>query len=302
MDPKLVFAVSGNASIDEYYLVDSIPRADEAQEAKDYFQRVGGAASNVAVAMAKLGVKVFFIGAVGGDKQGDFILDNFSREGVDTKWIVRSSKPTGRVIILLDSNGDRAMVALRGANTDLTPGFLNLEEALRGVEHVHLSSTKPEYTSWVFEIAKSKGVTTSYDPGMTIASKGFSYVRETLRKVDILFVNKREYETLGPEYLDSQFNGLLVLKEGSLGSRLPKLGIGVPAFKVHAVDTTGAGDAFNAAFLVAWKLGFSLEQCLLVANAAGALKATRVGAHSSPTLSELNEFLVKNGYEPLTLV
>lgn len=301
MSRKPVFVVSGNASIDEYYIVDNIPRADEAQEAKDFFQRVGGAATNVAVALARLGSEVYFVGVVGQDKQGDFILDSLGREGVCTRWVLRSSKPTGRVLILLDSQGSRAMIALRGANLELAPGLLQLDTVLNGASHVHLSSTRPEYTGWFFKAAKAKGLTTSYDPGMTIASKGFSYIEGVLELTDILFVNKREYQALGVETLQARYRGLLVVKEGEKGSSIPRLWLSVQAFKVQAVDTTGSGDAFNAAFLLCWKLGLPLEQCLLIANAAGALKATRIGAHSSPTLEEINTFLSNNGYEPLIL-
>ncbi|MEZ0346030.1 MAG: carbohydrate kinase family protein [Infirmifilum sp.] len=301
MRQSIVFAVSGNASIDEYYLVDQIPKADEAQEAKDFFQRVGGAATNVAVAMARLGVSVCFIGVVGRDQQGEFIINSLEREGASTKWVLRSDKPTGRVLVLLDSQGNRAMVAVRGANLDLAPGIVQLETVLAEVSHLHLSSTKPEYSAWAFRHAKTRGLTTSYDPGMAIAAKGINYIKEVLEVTDVLLVNQREYQALGGETLQNYYHGLLVVKEGEKGSRIPPLGLAVPAFHVNVSDTTGAGDAFNAAFLVCWKLGQPLEKCLLAANAAGAIKSTRVGAHASPTLKELNDFLISQGHEPLNL-
>ncbi len=295
----LSFIVSGNASIDEYYLVDSIPGADEAQEARDFFKRLGGAATNVAVALARLGARVVFAGVVGNDEQGDLIVEYLRKEGVATHGIVRSQKPTGRVVILLDSRGNRAMVAVRGANLDLKPGVFDPDTLLREVGHVHLSSTKPEYTLWMLAEAKKRGLTTSYDPGMAIASRGLEYLTPVFETTDVLFVNIREYHALGGKRLEDAYRGILVVKEGERGSRIPRFNIEVPAFRVDAIDTTGAGDAFNAAFLIAWKLGLPYERCLLLANAAGALKSTRVGAHSSPTLEELNDFLLSRGLEPL---
>lgn len=229
-------------------------------------------------------------------------MDSLAGEGIETKWILKSRKPTGRVLVLLDPSGNRAMVAVRGANLELKPGFVELDPVFEGAGHVHLSSTKPEYSEWVFSTAKKKGLTTSYDPGAAVASKGLPYIRALLPLVDVLLVNSREYSLLGGEELARVFDGILVVKEGAKGSSIPKLGVSVPAFEVKAVDTTGAGDAFNAAFLLCWKLGLDYEACLTAANAAGALKAERMGAQSSPTLDELNRFLSSRGKEPLRMV
>jgi len=293
------FLVSGNASVDEYYLVDRIPASDEAQEAKDFFAKLGGAATNVAVALSRLKARVTFAGVVGSDEYGDLIVRYLSEEGVATHCVVRSSKPTGKVVVILDNAGRRAMVAVRGANADLKPGFIDVDALFKGVSHAHLSSTKPDYTRWVLAEAKKIGLSTSYDPGMAIASRGLEYIRDVLGLVDVLFVNAREYDALGGEALEKEYRGLLVVKEGEHGSRIPRLGLQVPAFRVNTVDTTGAGDSFNAAFLIAWKLGLPYEKCLAIANAAGAIKSTKLGAQSSPTLSELNSFLESRGHEPL---
>lgn len=284
------FAVSGNANLDVYLVVERIPGPDEAVEAVETRSYVGGAATNVAVALARLGVYARFLGFVGGDDEGARVLKELGGNGVDTSYVQMSSLPTGRVIVLLDRQGRRAMVALRGANTELKPGCFNAESVLGGVDHLHLSSTHPGYTAWLLQEAKRLGLSTSWDPGMAVVSRSPQEVLKAARSADVLFLNEREYEALRGG-LAELGETLVVVKRGEEGSEAPRLGVKVKAFRVSPVDTTGAGDTFDASFLVAWKLGLSVEDCLLLGNAAGALKVTRMGAHSSPTLRELYDFL-----------
>jgi ribokinase len=291
---RLAFAVAGNLNLDQYLLVERIPGPDEAVEVLEAFSQPGGAATNVAVALARLGARVRLLGFIGSDEAGSFLLQRLSALPLDLRYVRRVEKPTGRVYVVLDRSGRRAMLALRGANAELKPGFIG-PEALAGVEHLHLSSTKPALTEWLLAEAKKAGLTTSYDPGSAVASEGFERLRAALSHVDVLLVNEREACMLGLENLRQGFKGLLVVKRGPLGSEAPFEGVSAPAFEVNAVDTTGAGDAFNAAFLVCWKLGMELSECLLLANAAGALKASRYGAQSSPTLDELLSFLSARG-------
>uniref|UniRef100_A0A7J3X8Z8 Carbohydrate kinase family protein n=1 Tax=Thermofilum pendens TaxID=2269 RepID=A0A7J3X8Z8_THEPE len=295
---QLVFAVAGNLNVDQYLLVERIPGPDEAVEVLDTFSEPGGAATNVAVALARLGAGVRLLGFVGLDDAGSFLLHRLSSLPLDLRGVRRVEKPTGRVFVVLDRSGRRAMLALRGANAELKPGSFE-PGALEGVEHLHLSSTKPAFSEWMLAEAKKAGLTTSYDPGSAVASEGFTSLEAALRHVDVLLVNERELRMLGLKNLKQEFRGLLVVKKGPLGSEAPFEGLSAPAFKVDVVDTTGAGDAFNAAFLVCWKLGMKLGDCLLLANAAGALKACRYGAQSSPTLEELLAFLSTRGLEEL---
>ncbi len=295
--PILRVATTGNASIDEYYRVDRIPGPDEAQEVRESFWKFGGAATNVAVALARLGAYSRFIGLVGADRYGDMIVEELASKGVDTGYIGRLELPSGRVLIILDGEGRRAMLAIRGANSRLGPEHIEAERVLAGVEHLHFSSTKPGYTSWLASEAKRRGLTVSYDPGHAVAYRGYSYIAEALSNVDILFVNEREYEALGGESLLERYQGLVVLKLGEKGSSLPREGLAAEGFKVEARDTTGAGDAYDAAFIVCWKALGVCRECLVFANAVGALKVTRVGAHESPSLEEVRRFLAERGYK-----
>lgn len=296
MNTQLQFVVAGNINLDAYYVVDKIPQPDEAAEVLETFSRPGGAACNTSVALAKLGARAKLLGFVGRDDAGSRILEELSRTGVDVSSVKVSGKPTGTVLIILDRAGRRAMIALRGANSELRPGAFTVEE-VAGANHLHLSSTKPDFSAWALSQAKKLGVTTSYDPGSTVAARGLSALWESLAWVDVLFLNEKEFNALGGGNLVGSFPGLVIVKRGELGSEAPGAGIRAPAFRITPVDTTGAGDAFDAAFLLCWKLGLSIDECLLVANAAGAIKATRMGAFSSPSLQELCAFLRERGFE-----
>lgn len=289
-------ASTGNASIDEYYRVDEIPGPDEAQEVKESFWKFGGAATNVAVALSRLGAYSRFIGLVGTDRYGDMIVNELASKGVDTGYIGRLELPSGRVLIILDREGRRAMLAIRGANSKLGPECIDPESVLDGVDHLHFSSTKPAYTAWLASEAKRRGLTVSYDPGHAVAYRGYEYVAEALEHVDILFVNEREYEALGGERLLNSYPGLVVLKLGEKGSSIPREGLAADGFRVEAKDTTGAGDAYDAAFIICWKKMGVCRECLVFANAVGALKVTRIGAHESPSLEEVRRFLAERGY------
>jgi ribokinase len=294
----LKFAVSGNANIDIYYFVEKIPQPDEAVEALEIRTSLGGAATNIATGISKLGHYVRFIGFVGSDPEATEVLSELKKRGIDVAYVKSSSKQTGRVIVLLDKEGRRAMIAHRGANSELRPGAFNPEETLRGIDHLHLSSTSPEYSYWFFREAKKMSISTSWDPGMTICLRGFKSIENVLQYVDVLFLNERENEALKIDPASME-KPLIIIKRGSEGSEAPQYKIKAEAFRVKALDATGAGDAFDAAFLVAWKRKIGLKESLIIANAAGAIKVTRFGAHSSPTASELAEFLEKNGREDL---
>lgn len=298
LESRLRFAVAGNLNLDLYYVVQRIPQPDEAVEAEEHFSRPGGAACNISVALAKLGASVRLFGFVGNDETGRSVLEELRGVGVDVASVKAVGKPTGVVVIILEKSGRRAMVALRGANSELRPGSLCSRE-LTSFHHLHLSSTKPAFSAWMLSEAKKLGLTTSYDPGLPIAAQGLGALREVLTWTDVLLVNEKELAALGGSSLADQFRGLIVVKKGEKGSEALQLGLSVPAFRVNAVDTTGAGDAFDAAFLLCWKLGLPLEECLVVANAAGAIKATRVGAYSSPTMTELLSFLSEHGFRDL---
>ncbi|MCS7104665.1 MAG: carbohydrate kinase family protein [Thermofilaceae archaeon] len=295
----------GNANVDLLLYVEEPPACGAQVEACLFEKRPGGAASNFAVAAAKLGVSSSILCCVGSDSEGDWLLRELEACGVETSLVAHVEAPTGFVVIVVDKRGERSMIAFRGANALLAQAVRSLNSSLKA-DWVHVASVKPDTAEAALAIAKSLGCNTSYDPGSLVAKVGLRQLEDVFRFVDVLFLNEFEAATLMAvdyEEMDHVFEKVpvTVVKMGSKGSRAAAEGcwIEAPAFPVEAVDTTGAGDAFDAGFVFAYASGLSLREALIFANACGALKVTRRGSQASPSLSEVINFLKERGFEAL---
>ncbi|RLE83058.1 MAG: carbohydrate kinase family protein [Thermoprotei archaeon] len=301
-----MFLSIGNANIDYFFVVKRMPREDEEVEAVNFYVEPGGSASNVAVALARLGMSSRILCCIGNDLEGKFLLNEFNKEHVDTRYIkVVDYVATGRVFIILTEGGKR-MIAYRGANKLLSANDL-YDEVFREIEHVHVSGGKPEIALRAFSMAKSLSkATTSYDPGSTIARRGLGELSSIIAYTDYLFLNELELEYL---LKGAQISDLLkinprvqiILKRGARGSALILSGrrVEAEAFNVRVVDVTGAGDAFDAGYMAAVKMGLEPWERLIFANAVAGIKVSRRGARSSPKLSEVVEFLREKGLSDL---
>lgn len=292
----------GNANLDEEFYVDRIPGVDEESEAGHYEAAPGGSASNFAVAVSRLGYEAGFMGCLGNDEAAEVIRRNFEKNGVSMDFVEVLDMPTGRVVVLVErGTGNRAMVAFRGANSRLTEDLVD-QGKIEWADHVHVSGTSIGVAAKALSIAKELGRSSSYDPGGIAVKKRRGELRRVLENVDILFVNRVELQSLVEEFgkLTSLLSlvGLLVVKRGEEGSEAIAEGLraSAPAFEVEVLDTTGAGDSFNAGFVSAWLKGFGVEECLLVGNAVAALKIRRRGAQASPRLDEVKSFLDERGF------
>ncbi len=296
----------GNANVDLLLYADEVPAAGWQVEARAFEKRPGGAAANFAVAAAKLGASSALLCCVGLDKEGEWLLSELGGQGVDTSLALRVEAPTGFSVVIVDGRGERAMVAYRGANAFLSRAVERLAPSLRA-EWVHAASVKPDVAEAALSAAKHLGAATSYDPGGAVARMGFEKLARALEHVDVLFLNEREAADLaasgGGRELERvrELVRAVVLKRGARGSAawLGESFAEAPAFRVEVVDTTGAGDAFDAAFALALSAGLKVREALLFANACAGLKVSRRGAQSSPTLAEALEFLRSAGFAEL---
>jgi ribokinase len=296
----------GNANVDLLLYVDEVPAAGQQVEARAFERRPGGAAANFAVAAAKLGASSALLCCVGLDGEGEWLLRELERQGVDTSLALRAEAPTGFSVVIVDGRGERAMVAHRGANALLNRAVELLAPPLRA-DWVHAASVKPDVAEAALSAAKRLGATTSYDPGGAVARMGFERLAGALKHADVLFLNEEEAAALagsgGGRGLErvGELVRVVVLKRGARGSAAWLGGsfAEAPAFKVEVVDTTGAGDAFDAAFALALSAGAGLQEALIFANACAGLKVSRRGAQSSPTLAEALEFLRSAGLAEL---
>ena len=276
--------------------------------AEDCELTLGSASAIFAVGMAKLGHKVTFVSQVGRDYFGDFCLRRLQQLGVSTRHVARKADEKTGVTIALSGKRDRALVTHSGAVETLTPDCIN-PALMKRHDHLHLTSyylqkgLQPSFAG-IFRRAKELGLTTSFDPNSDPSNKWRKSIDGVLRHTDLLFVNEREASELTRSSTPGAALKALgtkvqcaVIKRGPRGAMAIQDGATAnhTGFKVTAVDTTGAGDSFDAGFVSAYLRQTPLAECLRIGNACGALSATRVGGTAGqPTEPELQAFLGSN--------
>lgn len=266
---------------------------------------LGSASAIFAVGMAKLGHSVTFVSQVGRDYFGDFCIRTLRQRGVTTRRVARKADEKTGTTIALSGKHDRALVTHSGAVATLTSESID-EALVKRHDHLHLTSyylqraLQPSFAD-IFRRAKALGLTTSFDPNSDPTNKWSRSIDGVLRYTDVLFVNEREASQLTrTSHAKVALQALgtkvprAVIKRGPRGAMAIQDGTiaAHPGFKVTALDTTGAGDSFDAGFLAAYLRKAPLTECLRLGNACGALSATRVGGTAGqPTEPELQAFL-----------
>jgi len=308
-DKSPLIVAIGNVSVDLSLKVSSPPKRGGEVLASEFYLGGGGAASNMALAVARLGLKARFLGCVGDDEYSSLALKELMEEGVDLSFVKTVKRGTGVVVVLVEESGERTMIAYRGANLEVSEKLVT-QASIGDATSLHISSLSGTKTLKILKRARSINpkLICSYDPGGSVSSED---VMACLRHLNILLLNCSELRELtgahtvneGVRVL-TELNPelLIVVKEGARGSSLYRgeLYWNVPAFDVRAVDTTGAGDSFNAAFLVGYHIGLSPNDLLVFSNAAAALKVKRRGARAAPTLDEVLKFLKEKGFGKLS--
>jgi ribokinase len=295
--PRHPLLVAGDANPDLVLRGDVVPRWGQAEQLLAAADLVlGGSAAITASGAARLGVPTRIVAAVGADLYGEFVRDALARRGVAVTGLRTVPAPTGLSVIL--SGRDRAILTLPGAIAGLTPDEIDID----GAAHLHVCSLflQPALAAGlapVFARARAAGVTTSLDTNWDPAG-GWAAAREILRYTDVFLPNAAELAAItGTGDAASAAAGLLAggtavvaLKEGAAGARAwwPGGSAAAPGLAVTALDTTGAGDSFNAAFLAAWLAGTPVPRCLAVAAAAGSLSTRAAGGTAAqPDPAEL---------------
>ena len=239
----------------------------------------GGSGANTAAWLSRLGVETVFVARVGNDPLGSLLGEELAADGVVACLARDRELDTGKVVALVDGDGERTLITYRGAGENLRPE--DLPKDLFGPGgHLHLSGylfsggTRRETAFVALEGAREHGMTTSVDPSSTtlLEALGPEEFLGWTRGVDLAFPNRDEgavlvgttdedriVETLLHHY------GEVVLKlgaEGAMYGSAKGARIRVPASTTRAVDTTGAGDAVCAGFLRAWLGGAGAEEAL----------------------------------------
>lgn len=290
------------------------------EEAQTYRRGFGGDTSNFAVAAARLGAQVAYVTRVGDDGFGRCLLRMWQREGVDTRYVqVVAEEPTGIYFLARDADGRSHFTYYRthSAASRLSPGDVP-GEAVDGARLLHtsgisqaISPSAREAVRWALERARRRGVVVSYDlnvrPKLLPPEQFREVVLEALPWVDLAFLSTEDAGYVFPgleeeDILDAVLDAgarVAVLKRAERGCVVASTHgerLTVPEWPIDAVDPTGAGDAFDAAFAVEWLAGRPLEDVAWFANAVGALTTTDVGATAAlPTREQVEAFMARHG-------
>ena len=265
---------------------------------------LGSASAIFACGIARLGHPVGLVSKTGDDDFGRFCREELKNAGISTDRLLPSLRPTGATVVL-SARGDRALVTHLGAIADLGYGDLPAN-LFAGFRHLHLTSyflqerLRPDFSRLIRE-AKAAGLTVSFDPNSDPSQGWSSEIWDVIRSADIVFVNEQEAQALTgkpktPEAIAilAERTACTVVKQGKEGATAVRgrEKIHLEAFSVNAVDTTGAGDSFAAGFVHGMLTKRPLRDCLLLANATGALSATGVGGTAAqPDRETLAGFL-----------
>ena len=304
MSPKIL--VIGELNVDIVATgLRSAPEMGTEILADDCELTLGSASAIFAAGMARLGHDVTFVSHVGRDYFGDFCIKALQQLGVATRHVTRKADEKTGVTIALSGKRDRALVTHAGAVATLTSDCID-EALMKRHSHLHLTSyylqqaLQPSFAD-IFRRAKALGLTTSFDPNSDPNNKWSKSIDSVLRYTDVLFVNEREASRLTRSRTSKAALKALgtkvpcaVIKRGPRGAVAIRHGTiaSDSGFKVTAVDTTGAGDSFDAGFMFAYLAHMPVAECLRIGNACGALSATRVGGTAGqPTAPELHRLL-----------
>jgi ribokinase len=273
-------AVVGSINLDLVARVPRLPRPGETLTGAELDHVPGGKGANQAVAAARLGAEVRFVGAVGDDDFGRLAVTELEAAGVDLSGLQLAERPTGIALILVDESGENQIVVVPGANHALDPAGVSPGEADALVCQLEILDEAIEGA-----LAQSDAlVCLNAAPARPVASA-------ILERADLIVANSLELEALG----SSPMGALFAVTLGAEGALLLEDGVEVARAvppQVEAVDGTAAGDAFTACLVVSLLEGRDREEALLRACAAGAIAASRPGAQPSlPTATEVEEIL-----------
>lgn len=320
----LKFVATGALNVDYLHRVPQII-TDGETEVIEVHREPGGSAANTTYALSAWGITCAFIGCVGDDEDGELLLASFREVGVLTQWIkVKCNARTGRVLGFVDERGMRALYVLPGANQLLSSDDFPIELP-RSIEWTHCTSLVGEaqmrsQISWVSKLAKH--IKLSFSPGSIYISHGIDALRQFFKRATIAFLTEDELTQLtgckdivdGACMLHSLGTAIVSVTMGERGSivsyereAILSCGIELPAkeqshlkdrygllersaLPANVVDTTGAGDAFAAGFLLGLVTRMPLDVCHHLACCAASICIERIGARSgTPSLDELIE-------------
>ena len=297
--------VAGSINMDLVIKVRSIPKPGETISGGTFYRAYGGKGANQAVTVSRLGEECYFIGRVGKDVFGEELKENLLKNKVNIDYLVEDKdNPTGIAFIMVDNTGENSIVVAPGANSFLSQD--NVRRCLPVISKARVLLTQLEIpvetVSFSLELAKKYDIVTILNP-----APAKEIDPHILSLADIVTPNESELKTLtgiepreerdviraGRKLLEYGVE-IVVVTLGSKGAMMIERDseLYVPAMKVSAVDTTGAGDVFNGALAVRLADGDPVERALKYAVVSAGISVTRRGAQDSiPTMEEVDQFI-----------
>ena len=302
----------GDINLDILYYVDTLPSLGSESTASKMVISSGGAAANVATALARLGFKVGFVGTLGKDIVGKFLYDELIKENIDLSSIIWKDEFSGIMSIAVTGDGERTIMGFRGANKLLSPKDVKKDYVISSKivfisGYALLEEPQRSAALEVISLARRSNVKIFIDICEPLANYGASKLSKIIGKISCTFLNFREFKILfrdsksDIETFLEKYSEIIVVKMGKKGAEAitSRFKVKVPTFNVKVIDTTGAGDAFDAGFIAGFLKRFSFKEALILANALAAWKCQGHGARYLPRLYELKKFLRAYGYESL---
>lgn len=299
--------IIGSSNTDLTVHINTMPKPGETVIGQEFTVGSGGKGANQAVGAARLGANVTFSCMLGNDEYGTRSISEFRNEQIDTSYVFTSQDAaSGVAFIMVDSKGENCIIVDSGANMKFTPREIDKIKDFTKYRLVLSQLEIPlETVEYCAEICNKNGIPFILNP-----APACKLPDSLFRKIDVITPNETEAQILtgievkdeasarsAAEALVAKGVKSVIITLGSKGSYIYSDGEGriARAYSVKAVDTTAAGDIFNAAFCVARVNGNDIDKAVDFASAASAIAVTRKGAQSSaPYYNEVIEFIKNN--------
>lgn len=297
--------VIGSLNMDLVTSVDNFPKSGETIFGGSFKTFPGGKGANQAVALGRLGADVLMVGKVGEDIYGETYIETLKNNNVRYEGVhMENGISSGVAVIQVNRKGENNIVVVPGANAEVDIKYIESKWSIIEKADIFLFQLEIPIPTVIDTMKKLKaqGKTIILDP-----APAAKLPDEIFKYIDYITPNETELETLVEKKIENEedirnaanilFNKgvkVIIAKQGSKGASIIKKDeyVSICGFKVKTVDTTAAGDSFNAGFAFALAEGKSLEECVKFGNAVGAISTTALGAQEAmPTYEVVSKII-----------
>ncbi|MBR1920015.1 MAG: carbohydrate kinase family protein [Spirochaetales bacterium] len=302
---KVSMIAVGHLCADNVCVVDGFPQENTSKHIEKVDRQAGGGASQAAVAFSRLGGRSGYVGIVGSDMTGTYLLEGLKDENVDTTFMERREGDSAFSFVCVNSqNASRTLI-----NYHQRLGAINftaeIEDYMKGAKFLHLDGTMYEDAVNAARLARKLGLPVSLDGSSR--QKDNRLNRGLAAMADILITN----EFYPMQIMEDENRERAMLQMSKWGARILMATLGekgvlalvdgefihFPAYHIEPVDTTGAGDVFHGAYLRGMELGYDMAGCVRFASAVSAMNCLSLGGRRGiPTFSEVQDFMRRNKF------